>query len=136
MKKQIRYSKHEKGQFETEVMGNNTMGAKTIIKTQQSRALGYVNLQPEATCCEICGRKTDDLQPFDEEFCELFDMYERSIEDLYLNIPYILKYITTDHKLAKNFRSFYQEPANASWECKNCISLSTEEAIKYILEHN
>jgi hypothetical protein len=136
MKKQISNSQHEVGQFESVAKGNDTMGEKVMIKAQQFGALLHVSSPPEDIRCEICGRKAEDLQSFDEEFCELYVEYERSVEGLFPNFPCILKYITADHKLAKNFRSFYQEQASTSWECKNCISLSTEEAIERILEHS
>jgi hypothetical protein len=136
MKNQQNNPKLNEGEFESETIGNNTMGEKVMIKAQQSGALVYAYPPPEDMCCEICGRKADELEPFDEEFCELYVEYERSVKDLSVNLPCILKYITTDHRLVKNFRSFYQEPAVASWECKNCISLSDEEAIELILEHS
>ncbi len=136
MNKQLDNTKHADGQFESEVMGNITMDEKVMNKAPQSGSLVYLDPPPDDKCCEICGRKADELQPFDEQVCELYVEYERSVKDLSVNLPCILKYITADHKLIKNFRSFYQEPAVASWECKNCISLSDEEAIELILEHS
>jgi hypothetical protein len=134
MNKQLDNSKYANGQFESEVMGNIAIDEKYMIKIRQSGDLVYIDPPPDDKCCEICGRRAEDLETFDQEFCEAAQHFENKAENLLPNC--IIKFITADHKLGRDFRSFYQEQAVTSWECKNCILLSDEEVIERILEHS
>ena len=129
MKSKLNTYVPEENQFETEVFKRGFMDdLLMMVKPQGFKPPVYINPPPEDMCCEICGLKADDLEPFDQWFCEANEQYEKAIKELYPNSPCILKYISPDHKLFKIFRAFYFDQVEASWECKDCFELSDIEA--------
>ena len=105
-------------------------GNSVIVKVRQSGSKIIINPPPKDMRCEICGRKAVDLEPFDEKYIEILIGEERIMNGHFQGGRCITKSITADHKIAKNFRSFYKDMVQASWECTDCHRLSNKEAIE------
>ena len=79
-----------------------------------------INPPPPDLRCEICEKHVSELEQF-------VDMHIQTISNGTVVIPYM----TEENKLKKNFRAIggdHHYVAGASWECKNCLLLSQEEA--------
>jgi hypothetical protein len=91
-----------------------------------------INPPPTDGACEICGRPASELQPFDEEIAKAKEDYQEKINEGPEKVVCILSYITPDRKLVKNFRNFFEDSIEPSWECSDCLQLSDDDAQKVI----
>jgi hypothetical protein len=64
---------------------------------------------------------------------EAFDYVPPPVEDI-IKGRCLIQYVTKDHKLLKKFRNFHGNQVEASWECKECVGLSDEEAVKEVMK--
>jgi len=79
-----------------------------------------INPPPEDDCCEVCRRHVRKPVPYDQHPLGL---------ESYIIGNNIVPYITEDKKLCKNFRLFFEEIVQASWECQECFRLTNDEVI-------
>jgi hypothetical protein len=83
-----------------------------------------INGPPLNASCTICGKKADELQPFDQSFINDVKETEKRLGGDLSPTHCICPYITADNKLAKNSRYLSEIGPESTWECTNCFGLS------------
>jgi len=105
---------------------------KNMITKQKngSETIFIINGPAVDARCSICGKKADELKPFDLEFIEACKETENRIAGDVKLTHCICPYITEANKLAKNPRNLNADGPDTTWECTDCFALSDKEAIE------
>lgn len=104
---------------------------KNMIAKQKygSETVFIINGPPVDTRCTICGKKADELEPFDQALVEVCKTNGKKIGGDVAFTHCVCPYITEANTLAKNFRNIDENGTHTTWECTECFVLPGKEAV-------
>jgi hypothetical protein len=103
------------------------------IQNNNNKTVFVINDPPHDGRCMICGRKVDELEPFDQEFIDKLKKEEKKIGGDVEVTHCISPYLAENNKLAKNFRYFEGDGLKTVWACTNCFAFTDKGYIEWVL---